>query len=64
MKKLTTIIAVLGAYICINGCSKPDEVVPENKGFIRDYVLPSASFLTPAERAEVEAIKEEYRKIL
>lgn len=64
MKKISSIIVILGAFVCITGCSKPDEVVPSNQGFIRDYILPSATFLTPSERAEVDAIKEEYRSIL
>lgn len=64
MKKLIISGAFITGVLLITGCSKPNDVPPPNKGLLKDYVLPPASFLTPAERAILEERREEYIKIL
>lgn len=57
-------ISIAVSIITTLSCSKTNEMPPPNGGFIRDYVLPTAGFLTPEEREILNTKREEYNSIL
>lgn len=62
-KYLTALLVLFVSIFMLNSCKQPSELVPlnENQSYINaSYKLPEPKLIDDADKAEVEAIKEEY----
>lgn len=60
MKKKFILAAFAVTMMLAAACKKQDEVPPRQEGFINDYTIPPPTFLTDAERAILDAKRDEW----
>lgn len=59
-KNLKLVLFCIGITIGLSACDKPEEVPPRIKPQLSSYVMPYALPMNAEERAEIEAIRNEY----
>lgn len=63
MKNMIKILPLGLAMFGFHSCEKPDDTPPRSQAFIREYVLPQPTLLSPEEREFVNQEREEYERL-